>query len=108
MKTKLYITSIIILTSLSMNVFSQGLSSMINPGPPQTNGTPDFETTKGKMLSFHMLKVVDHQKVVDCLKKTKDFESMNGCNKILEKYLKMNVEKTKEQKEQAEPEAQQE
>jgi hypothetical protein len=51
---------------------------------------------------------VDHQKVVDCLKKTTDFESMNGCNKILEKYLKKNVEKEKEQKEQAEPEAQQE
>ena len=68
MKTKLYITSIIILTSLSINVLSQGLSSVINPGPAQTNGAPDFETTKGKMISFHMLKVVDHQKVVDCLK----------------------------------------
>jgi hypothetical protein len=108
MKTKLHLTCLIILTSLSMNVFSQGLSSMVNPGPAQTNAAPDFEKTKGEMISFHMLKVVDHQKVVDCLKKTTDFESMNGCNKILEKYLKKNVEKEKEQKEQAEPEAQQE
>jgi len=88
-----------------MNVFSQGLSTVINPGPAQTNAAPDFETTKGKMISFHMLKVVDHQKVVDCLKKTTDFQSMYGCNKILEKYFKKNVEKEKEQKE---PEAQQE
>ena len=102
MKTKLHLTCLIILTSLSMNVFSQGLSSMINPGPAQTNAAPDFEKTKGEMISFHMLKVVDHQKVVDCLKKSSNFESMNDCNKILEKYLKKNVEKAREQKEQAE------
>ena len=73
MKTKLHLTCLITLTSLSMNLFSQGLSSIINPGPAQTNGAPDFETTKGKMISFHMLKVVDHQKVVDCLKKNHGF-----------------------------------
>jgi hypothetical protein len=58
------------------------------------NAAPDFEKTKGEMISFHMLKVVDHQKVVDCLKRSESFESMNGCNKYLEKYIK------KEDKEQ--------
>jgi hypothetical protein len=82
-----------------MNVFSQGISSMSNPSSAQTSAAPDFEKTKGEMISFHMLKVVDHQKVVDCLKKTTDFESMNGCNKILEKYLKKNVEEAKNQEE---------
>ena len=101
MKTKLHLTCLIFLTSLPMNVFSQGLSSMINLGPVQTNAAPDFEKTKGEMISFHKLKVVDYQKVVDCLKKTTDFESMNGWNKILEKYLKKNVKKASEQKEQA-------
>jgi len=102
MKTKLHLTCLIILTSLSMNVFSQGLSSMNNPGPAQSNAAPDFGKTKGEMINFHMGKVVDHQKVVDCLKKSSNFESMNDCNKILEKYLKKNVEKAREQKEQAE------
>ena len=82
-----------------MNSFSQGLSSIINPGPERTNAAPDFGKTKGEMIRFHMVKVVDHQKVVECLKETTDLQSMNGCNKILEKYLKKNVEKEKEQRE---------
>jgi hypothetical protein len=105
MKTKLYVASILISTSLSSNVFSQGLSQMINPSSERTNAAPNFEKTKGEMINFHMLKVEDHQKVVDCLKKTKNFNSINECNKFVEKYLKKVVEKEKEQKE---PEAQQE
>jgi len=82
MKTKLNLACIIVLTTLSMNVFSQ------DPGQERKNAAPDFEKTKGEMISFHMLKVVDHQKVVDCLKKSESFESMNNCNKHLEKYIK--------------------
>jgi hypothetical protein len=36
---------------------------------------------------------------VDCLKKTTDFESMNGCNKILQKYLKKNIDEAKNHEE---------
>ena len=88
MKTKLNIACIIVLTTLSMNVFSQEFSSLINQVPERKNAAPDFEKSKGEMISFHMLKVVDHQKVVDCLKKSESFESMNNCNKYLEKYFK--------------------
>jgi hypothetical protein len=52
----------------------------------------NFETTQKEMISFHMLKVADHQKVVDCLKKANDFDSMNDCNKHLEKYIKKDVD----------------
>jgi len=82
MKTKLNQACIIVLTTLSMNVFSQ------DPVQERENATPDFDKTKEEMISFHMLKVVDHQKVVDCLKKTSNFESMNACNVHLEKYIK--------------------
>lgn len=92
MKTKLNQACIIVLTTLSMNVFSQDL------GQERENATPDFEKTKGEMISFHMLKVVDHQKVVDCLKKTSNFESMNACNVHLEKYIKKEEVKEEEGK----------
>ena len=92
MKFKLNIAYIIVLTTLSMNVFSQ------DPSQERKNATPDFEKTKGEMISFHMLKVVDHQKVVDCLKKSESFESMNGCNKYLEKYLRKEEVKEEEDK----------
>ena len=95
MKKKFRVISIIILSTLSMNCFSQGLSSEINPAADIKNAAPDFEKSKGEMISFHMLKVVDHQKVVDCLKKASDFESMNACNVHLEKYIKK--EKVKEE-----------
>ena len=44
------------------------------------------------------MKVVDHQKVVDCLKKSVDFESMNACNVHLEKYIKKEEVKEEEGK----------
>jgi hypothetical protein len=87
-----------ILSTLSMNCFSQGFSSVINGSEERTNAAPDFEKSKGEMISFHMLKVVDHQKVVDCLKKTSNFESMNACNVHLEKYLKKEEVKEEEEK----------
>jgi hypothetical protein len=40
-----------------------------------------------------------NRKVVDCLKKSVDFESMNACNVHLEKYIKKNVEEAKNQEE---------
>jgi len=80
-------------------VFSQGLSTIINSGLVRTSANPNFEKTKGEMISFHMIKVVDHQKVVDCLKKSVDFESMHACNVHLEKYIKKNVEEAKNQEE---------
>ncbi len=87
MKKKLNILGLFLMITFSTDSFSQGLSSAANSEYGK-NAAPDFEKTKGEMISFHMLKVVDHQKVVDCLKKTTDFESMNGCNKHLEKYIK--------------------
>ena len=98
MKNKFCVLTIIILSSLSMNCFSQGYSSVANTGEERINGAPDFEKSKGEMISFHMLKVVDHQKVVDCLKKTSDFESMNACNVHLQKYLKKEEVKEEEEK----------
>ncbi len=47
-------------------------------------------------MSFQILR---NQKVVDCLKKSVDFESMNACNVHLEKYIKKNIEEAKNQEE---------
>jgi len=99
MKTKTHLLTLLILSTLSLNCFSQGYSSAANPPGERKNAAPDFKKSKGEMISFHMLKVVDHQKVVDCLKKSVDFESMNTCNVHLEKYIKKNVEEAKNQEE---------
>ncbi len=99
MKIKLHITGLIFFTLNSMNSFSQEFSPVLISGTEIKNASPDFEKTKGKMINFHMTKVVDHQKVVDCLKKSVDFESMNACNVHLEKYIKKNVEEAKNQEE---------
>ena len=99
MKTKTHFLALLILTILSLNCFSQGYSSTANPVGERKNVAPDFEKSKGEMISFHELKVVDHKKVVDCLKKSVDFESMNACNVHLEKYIKKNVEEAKSQEE---------
>jgi len=99
MKNNFRFYCIIVLSTLSMNCFSQGYSSAVNSIEERKNAAPDFEKSKGEMISFHMLKVVDHQKVVDCLKKSADFESMNACNVHLEKYIKKNVEEAKNQEE---------
>jgi hypothetical protein len=95
---KFHFLTIIILSTLSMNCFSQGYSSPANSGEEGINGAPDFGKSKGEMISFHMMKVVDHQKVVDCLKKSVDFESMNACNVHLEKYIKKKEVKEEEEK----------
>ena len=98
MKKKFRLLTITVLSTLSMNCFSQGFSSEENQAADVKNAAPDFEKSKGEMISFHMLKVVDHQKVVDCLKKTSDFGSMNACNVHLEKYLKKEEVKEEEEK----------
>ncbi len=60
MKTKTYLLTPLILFTLSISCFSQGYSSAENPTRERKNASPDLEKSKEKMISFHMLKVVDH------------------------------------------------
>jgi hypothetical protein len=95
MKRKYQLASFLILSTVSMNCFSQNFSSA-NPSAPR-EGAPDFGRSKSEMINFHKVKVIDHQKVVDCLKVSIDFESMNACNKHLEKYIKKDNQKENEE-----------
>jgi hypothetical protein len=92
MKNKRLMVSLLFL-SFSMNCFTQDFSSALYLGENRKNSPDDFQKSKAELINFHLGKAIDHQKVADCLTKTADFESMNLCNKHLEKYFKKNAEK---------------
>ena len=104
MKNKMNFLSIMTLLSLPMISYSQELSTLLNPASSGSKGSVavSFEASREKMMEFHAQKIMDHQKVLDCLKDSNGFESMNACNKHLEKYLKKNVEAAKNQEESQE------
>ena len=94
MKIKFHMLSSILLFHFSMNCFSQDVSSTLDPSSEQQAQvtSPNFDASKEKMIEFHSEKVADHQKVLECIKESSDYASMNDCNKYLEKYLKKNIE----------------
>ncbi len=71
-----------------MNCFTQDFSSALYLGENRKNSADDLKKSKAELINFHLGKKIDHQKVVDCVKKSISFESMNDCGKHLEKYFK--------------------